>query len=75
MTPTFQHKMGGDEKVTIRAVEVDPLNRNRNVGKEGEIEVIPLLLSPAPHPHLIKAWCKFKFDGRGSKVGTDAELD
>ncbi|KIM27474.1 glycoside hydrolase family 13 protein [Serendipita vermifera MAFF 305830] len=47
----LNHKMGGDVKETVQAVEVDPLNRNREIGRRGDIV----------------AWSKFTFKGRNGK--------
>jgi hypothetical protein len=38
-----QHKMGGDAKEVIQAVEVDPLNRNRDISGQEDIEVLPVI--------------------------------
>jgi hypothetical protein len=37
--------MGADAKEVIQAVEVDPLNRNRDISGEIDIEVMPSLFS------------------------------
>ncbi len=47
----FNHKMGADETEDVIAVEYNPQNRNEPIGE----------------PHLIKAWTKFTFPGRGNQ--------
>jgi len=60
--------MGGDAKEVIQAVEVEPLNRSRDISGQEDIEVPPSLVSSLLLTYLVKAWCKFTFQGRNSKV-------
>ncbi|KAG8832562.1 hypothetical protein FRC17_001125 [Serendipita sp. 399] len=49
-----KHKLGGDVKEEIRAVEVDPMNRNREIGNEKTIE----------------AWTGYRFKARNGRYST-----
>ena len=49
-----QHKMGGNPKEVIRAVEVDSLNRNRDISRQEDIEVPPSLASSALLADLVR---------------------
>jgi hypothetical protein len=60
--------MGADAKEVIQAVEVDPLDRNRDISGQEDIEVPPSLAPSLLLAYLVKAWCKFTFQGRNSKV-------
>ena len=48
----LNHKMGGDELETVKAIEVDPSNREVDVGEETEITT----------------WSRFTFPGRAGKL-------
>ena len=48
----LNHKMGGDELETVKAIEVDPSNREIDVGEETEITT----------------WSRFTFPGRAGKL-------
>ncbi len=48
----LNHKMGGDELETVKAIEVDPNNRDLDIGEETEIST----------------WSRFTFPGRKGKL-------
>ena len=50
----LNHRCGGDGKCVVTAVEVDPNDRNRNLGE----------------PRKIESWLRFDFAGRGGKYST-----
>ncbi len=50
----FNHRMGGDEKETVMAIEDNPANREQDISGPEEIE----------------AWTKFTFPGRKGKYST-----